>query len=355
MTRCVTLPPKSDALAVIGWKVMGSPARLASGAARVAPPVTVSLMVVAMAATAAGCKGRDESSAAASAESEASVAAPASAGAGTDGEDETLLARRDTLLATRLELRSKRAELAERREAIREKGGDTSAVDRETDELSAREGAVAAEEKSLLDKLLSERQAMVSALAGARSGGGVPGREAAVAARERDLSRREQKLAEREAQLATREEGLASKWQAECAAAPATIVEAAFPRGTRYGKRDVEPLLARARSEMNRKGLLRSDLPEPVRDLETEATRAMEKGDYGQARLAAAQLHGTVRVIKVDKAFIADKIRRLNAVLKGARLTPPVEQLFREATRNVADGNFPSANRKLNRIHSAID
>jgi hypothetical protein len=106
---------------------------------------------------------------------------------------------------------------------------------------------------------------------------------------------------------------------------------------------------------MNKKGLLRTDLPEPVRDLETEATRAMAKGDYGQARFAASQLYGTVKVTKVDKAFIADKIRRLNGMLKGQRLTQPVEQLFREATQNVADGNFASANRKLNRIHSAID
>jgi hypothetical protein len=295
-----------------------------------------------------GCKGRDEGHAA---EAKGNAAAEKSAAA-TD--DEALLARRDTLLTTRLELRSKRAELDERREEIREKGGDTSEVDRESAELARRESAMAAEEKSLLDRLMSERQAMVSALAATGSGGGLPGREAAVAAREKDLSRREQKLAERESQLAQREEGLASKWKAQCAA-PTTIVQTVDAKGTRYTKRDVEPLLARARAEMNKKGLLLSDLPEPVRDLEGEATRAMEKGDYGQARFAANQLYGTVRVMKVDKAFIADKIRRLNDVLKGQRLTPPVETLFREATQNVADGNFASANRKLNRIHAAIN
>jgi hypothetical protein len=286
-------------------------------------------------------------------EAAASAAVDPKIPASAEADDESLLLRRDSLLATRLELRSKREELAEKREAIREKGGDTSEVDREAAELTQRESAVAAEEKSLVDKLLSERQGMLTALSASRAGG-LPGREAAVATREKDLARREQKLAERESQIAAREEGLASKWKDSCAA-PATIVQTVDPRGTKYTRRDVEPLLARARSEMNKKGLLRTDLPEPVRDLETEATRAMAKGEYGQARFAASQLYGTVKVTKVDKAFIADKIRRLNGMLKGQRLTQPVEQLFREATQNVADGNFAGANRKLNRIHSAIN
>jgi hypothetical protein len=319
---------------------MGPTARLAGDcAAAVALSVAVGVIAV-------GCKGRDGDASAAAESGTAEKAAPEVA-----AEDEGLLSRRDSLLATQLELRSKRAELDERREAIRVKGGDTSAVDRESEELAAREGAVAAEEKSLLDRLMRERQAMVSALAASR-GGGVPGREAAVAAREKDLARREQKLADRESQLAAREEGLASKWKEECAAT--TVVQTVDARGTRYTRRDVEPLLAKARSEMNKKGILRSDLPEPARDLESEATRAMAKGDYGQARFAAAQLYGTVRSMKIDKAFVADKIRRLNAAFKGQRLTPAVERLFRDATENVADGNFTSANRRLNRIGDTL-
>ncbi len=327
---------------MIESSVMGRRARLAAVSAAMA----LSVAVVGSAGG-LGCKGRDSEGPGAAAE-----AAQPAPGAGSD--DEALLSRRDSLLASRLELRSKQAELAERREAIRVKGGDTSEIDRESEALAARETALATEEKTLLDRLLQERQSMVSALAANRSGGGTPGREAAVAAREKDLSRREQKLAEREAQLAGREEGLASKWKESCAV-PTTIVQTIDAKGTRYTRRDVEPLLSRARDEMNKKGLLRSDLPEPVRELEGEATKAMARGDYGQARFAATQLLGTVRVTKVDKAFIADKIRRLNAALRDQRLTPPVEKLFRDATQNVADGNFASANRKLNRIHSAIN
>ncbi len=327
--------------AMIESSVMGRRARLAAPAAALA----LSLSVIGSAGS-FGCKGRDAEGQVAAAET------PQRANEGAD--DEALLSRRDSLLASRLELRSKQAELAERREAIRVKGGDTSEIDRESEQLTARESALATEEKSLLDRLLSERQTMISAIASTRSGGGTPGREAAVAAREKDLARREQKLADRETQLAAREVGLAQKWKDSCAV-PTTIVQTIDAKGTRYTRRDVEPLLSRARDEMNKKGLLRSDLPEPVRELEGEATRAMSRGDYGQARFAATQLLGNVRVMKVDKAFIADKIRRLNVSLKDQRLTAPVEKLFRDATQNVADGNFVGANRKLNRIQSAIN
>jgi hypothetical protein len=330
---------------MIESRVMRCRARVA------AVPAAVALVVaVAGSASHLGCKGREDGPREAAA-AESKSGAPAS---GTTDDDGALLARRDSLLASRVELRSKQAELAERRQAISAKGGDTSEIDRETEELTRRETSIAGEEKSLLDRLLSERQSMVSALAASKTGGGTPGREAAVAAREKDMARREQKLAERESQLAGREEGLASKWKDACAV-PTTIVQTIDAKGTRYTRRDVEPLLARSRDEMNKKGLLRTDLPEPVRDLESEATGAMARGDYGQARFAAAQLLGTVRVIKVDKPFIAEKIRRLDAALKTRRLTPQVETLFREATQNVADGNFVGANRKLNRIHSAIN
>jgi hypothetical protein len=323
---------------LMGMGSLGCLARIAAVRAAVALSVAVGC------AGSVACKG-DDGDAVAATEKQAAPAA--------EEDDEALLARRDSLLASRVELRSKQAELAERRQAIREKGGDTSELDREVEALAARESALATEEKSLLDRLLGERQAMVSALAASRSGG-TAGREAAVASREKDLARREKGLAEREAQLSQREQSLATKWKESCA--PTTIVQAApLPRGTRYSRRDVEPLLSRARDEMNKKGLLRSDLPEPARELETEATRAMARGEYGQARFAANQLLVTVRATAVDKAFIAEKIRRLNAALKDQRLTPAVEKLFRDATENVADGHFASANRKLNRIYGSIN
>jgi hypothetical protein len=298
---------------------------------------------------AAGCKGDAEGRSAPSAEVLASQEK-------ASAEEDEILKRRDALLNTRLELRTKRAELAEKRNAIRAEGGDTSEIDKEAQALLDEESGLVDQEKDLnakLDSILSDRRAMVQALTAGGDAAGAPGREAAVAAREKDLARREQKLGEREAALAAREESLATKWKDSCGGGgTTTIVQTIDAKGSKYTKNDVAPLLARARAEMNDKGILKGDLPEPVRDLENEATAAMAKGDYGQAHFAAQQLLGNVKAIKIDKAFIAAKIGRLNAAVKGKALTPAIEQLFREATENVADGKFKDANRRLNKIFS---
>lgn len=271
--------------------------------------------------------------------------------------EDDLLERRDMLLNTRLELQGKRAELVEKRATIAAEGGDTSAIDQEAQQLLDQEKNLVSQEQELnqqLDSLLQDRRAMVSAItAGA---GNVAGREAAVASREKELAAREARIAQRESALAEREEQLASKWKDSCAVgATTTIVQTVDAQGTTYTKRDVEPLLARARREMNKKGLVGSDLPSPVRELESEATKAMAKADYGKAHFAANQLLANIRAIRIDKAFIAAKIGRLNQLIKGKRLSESVENLFRGATEDVADGKFSAANRKLNKIYAEID
>ncbi len=302
-----------------------------------------------LALAAISCKGDEEGS------SKVAIAGQEKISAAEDD----LLKRRDALLNTRLELSSKRAELAEKRKAIKAEGGDTSGLDEEAQKLLDEENDLVGQEQDLngkLDAILSERRAMVSALS---SGGGVDvaGREAGVAAREKELARREQRVAEREAALSSREEGLASKWKETCAAGgtTTTIVQTLDVKGSKYTKKDVEPLLDKAHSEMRQKGILKSDLPDPVRDLDSTATQAMAKGDYAQARFAASQLLATVRALKIDKPFIAAKIGRLNATMKGKTLSSSIEQLFRDATEEVADGKFVSANKKLNSIYSKID
>lgn len=300
-----------------------------------------------LALAAVSCKGDEEGSKVALAGQEKVSAA-----------EDDLLKRRDALLNTRLELRSKRAELAEKRKAIKAEGGDTSGIDEETQKLLDEENDLVGQEQDLnskLDELLTERRAMVSALS-AGGGASVAGREAGVAAREKDLARREQRVGEREAALSAREESLATKWKETCAAGgTTTIVQTLDVKGSKYTKKDVEPLLDKAHSEMRQKGILRSDLPEPVRDLDSSATQSMAKGDYAQARFAASQLLATVRAMKIDKPFIAAKIGRLNATMKGKTVSSSVEQLFRDATEEVADGKFTSANKKLNSIYSKID
>ena len=70
------------------------------------------------------------------------------------------------------------------------------------------------------------------------------------------------------------------------AAPPTTIIQTVDAKGSQYTKKDVEPLLSKARSEMAKKGLLRSDLPPAAQGLEKEATDAMKKLIQSKARVA---------------------------------------------------------------------
>lgn len=277
-------------------------------------------------------------------------------------EDNAVLARRDALLKMRGEIEEKREALAAKRREIRASGGDTSALDDEADKLRERERALADEEASLsgkIDALLEDRRAMMRALAaGDDKAARIAAREATLAQRARLLAAREGKVAAREAKMAEREQALASREANMCGGGGTTIVKTVPAQGSRYSRKDVDPLLKRARRAMSQKGLLRSDLPSPAQGLEREATRSMARGDYGRARFAAAQLVDSVDSVRVDKGFIAAKIRRLNAVIREKKLTSKqqssIDSLFRDATAAYGDGEFSGANRKLNQIYAAV-
>lgn len=296
----------------------------------------------------AACKGDEPAQAAKSLENPEEIAE----------NDDNLIARRDALLAARRDLRKKREALAKRREEIRASGGDTSEVDQQADELLDREKNILKKESALnteIDSILEKRRAQLLAFAGgADESTKMSVREAQLAAREKAVARRESALADREKELGEREERMAQRWKDSCTVGAPTIVQAPPPKGAKYNRRDVVPLLKRARREMSRKGILPSDLPEQARTLEKEATDAMGKGDYAQAHFAAAQLHSTVRAIAVNKAFIAGKFSRLNRAMRGKRLNGDQEKLLKGATSDYGDGRFRSANQKLNRLYATL-
>jgi hypothetical protein len=271
-------------------------------------------------------------------------------------QEDTLLARRDALVKARQRIRDERDKLdAQRREAIAS-GADTAAIDEQARGLLEEESGLADEEEKLNARfrdILRERRTVVEQLAG--TGAGDP--TAAVASREKSMAAREKDVADREAKLAEREAALARREAETCgvAAAPTTIIKTVDAKGSSYTKKDVEPLLAKARSYMSQKGLRRSDLPEPAQDLDKEATDAMASGDYGRARFAADQLVDTVKSVKIDKAFIQGKIARLNAQVKGKQLGGDADSLFREATEDYGDGKFANANKKLNKIYAMLE
>jgi len=269
-------------------------------------------------------------------------------------EESAVLSRREALAREREKVVADRAALEEKR-----KQGQP--VEAEEQALAERETKLATEEKDFaakLDTLISNYQ---QALASGGAGGDeVVRREARVATREKDFARREQLIAGREASLADREASLAKRERETCSVGTTTIVQQvpAPEAGRRYTRRDVEPVLARARRHMADKGLLGSDLPAPVRALESEAAAAIGEGDYGKAKFAADQFLATVDSLKIDKGFIAAKIGRLNAAMKGKSVDDSartqVDGLFRDATADYGDGKFAAANGKLNRIYGLI-
>ena len=302
----------------------------------------------------AGCKDNEGSSA------EASSAAETS-GQLTD-EEEELLRRRDALLNSRRALQEKRTALAAERQRLMEDGADTTEVDKLVDKLAREERELGDAESQFdqdLEELFSQQRSLMTALSSAGDDASkIAAREAGMAGREKSLASRERRLADRESAVAERERALAVRERETCAKAPATIIQTGGAPGTRYKKKDVEPLLRTARRNMSKRGILGSDLPAAAQGLESEATKAMADGDYGTARFAAAQLVASVNSVRIDKGFIQAKIARLNQRMEGQKIgestRKEVDELFRKATADYGDGKFAQANRNLNRIYTIL-
>ncbi len=302
---------------------------------------------VALLIAGAGCKDKEKKSG-------GQVVAAAS--------DEALIARRDALLKSRQSLEDQKAALVAQRAQVLEAGGDTAEIDRKVEELKTQEATLSSEESSILSQLMDERKTLLAAAQGGNDAAAqVAVREAGIAGREKAVASREERIAQREAELAAREKALGIREKETCGAGavPTTIIQTVDAKGSKYDKRDVEPLLKKARGVMGDRGILSSDLPGNVRELEKEATDAMKDADYGRAYLAANQLFKTVSVLPIDKNFIQAKSARISAAAKGKSLgggtQKQVDDLFADATSKFVDGDYKGANKKLNAIWSAIN
>ena len=135
------------------------------------------------------------------------------------------------------------------------------------------------------------------------------------------------------------------------------IIQTARADG-KYGKADVQPLLARARATMSRKGILVADLPGPAQGLEGESTRAMAEGDWGKAYFAAAQLVAMVDAVKIDRAFIQAKTARLSNQVKASKPDDATSQqltgVLSDVMQRYNDGNFTAANARLNQLAAML-
>ena len=284
-----------------------------------------------------GCKGKSDAT---------SAPDPAALKA-----QQELIARRDALLAQRQKLAGERDKLNAEIQQVEAKGGDTSELAKKRADLEQQLQGQDAE----LDVIRTNVETTLAKIAAAGdAAAGLATREASMGSREDRVAKRESQIAERERALASRESQLAQREKETCGvAAPMIIQQVAAPKGSNYTRKEIEPLLSRARATMAKKGILAGDLG-PAGSLESDATKAMADGDWGKAYLAAAQLAATVDQIKIDRNFVSAKHGRLHARVKSSKLDETTSQALTEGMKEVlqkyGDGDFAAANRKLNQL-----
>jgi len=304
---------------------------------------------LAVGASGGGCKGKGENKAAAAAVDDESAKAAAD-----------LLARRDALMKSRGELADKMKQLEIERTKIVEAGGDPTEIDKQAEELRSQKERIDSEDSAVSGAMSALLEGVRSVQAGGDALERAAAREVIAKEREKQAAEREKAVALREKDIAEREKALGLREKDMCGGGggTTTIIQQVDPKGAKYSKKDVEPLLKKARALMSKKGILSSDLPAQASGLEREATKAMADADYGQARFAAQQLYSTVSAQKIDRTFISAKIARLSAAMKGRKLSDAdqkeVDALFRDATAKYGDGDYSGANKKLNAIYKAI-
>ncbi|MBS1122802.1 MAG: hypothetical protein H6Q90_5030 [Deltaproteobacteria bacterium] len=262
-----------------------------------------------------------------------------------------LVARRDALMSQRQKLQGERDQIDEKIKQVTATGGDTSEL---------------AKQRAAIDSLIENQSSDLSSIstkidqvvAKGDSAANLAGREANMGSREKSVAARELQFAERERAIAQREATLAQREKETCGVAqPMIIQQVAAPKGTNYTRKEIEPLLGKARATMAKKGLVSSDLG-PAAGLENESTDAMRDNDWGKAYLAAAQLSATVEAVKVDRNFIGAKAGRLQSYVKTKKRDEATEQVLADGMKEVmqkfGDGDFSAANRKLNQLWQQV-
>ncbi len=258
-----------------------------------------------------------------------------------------LLSRRDKLLQKQEQLKSDRDKLEVDIKDLEAKGSDTSAQRKQLADLQNQLDNTNPTELSQVNTKLDALK-----LTGDRSAN-VAGREADIANRERALAEREARVADREKTLVQRDADLAQRWKDSCTTAPPMIIQAPN-KGGNYTKKDVSDLVARAKAAMAKKGLLVGDLPGPAQQLESEASKAVNDNDMSKAYFAAAQLASTVDSIQINRSFIQAKIARLQDQIKSSKQDPSTTQqlssVLSDVIQKFGDGDFASANKRLNQL-----
>lgn len=281
-------------------------------------------------------------------------------------DERDLLARRDSLVASRSKLKTETDDVARQIEEKRAAGVDTADLEAKLIELKSQQNANKDQLVEMLEQQTTQQRNELASLRSAVGGAAPSGGGADLGPVMAKLAARDEQLANLQGQLASVIKELAAmrgdiaKQAEACGApvAPTIITTGGDAKATKYDRRDVESLLAKARDKMAKKGLRSSDLPSPADEFERDATTAMEKADYAKAYFSAQSLVAAVDRTGLTATFIRDKIGRLSkrrrAKTLDATVQAQLDELLAQAQVAYNDGKFDQANQRLNQMEKLL-
>ncbi len=260
-----------------------------------------------------------------------------------------LIARRDALLAARQKLQSERDNVEAQIKDAEAKGGDTTDLVKKKAELDTQ---IESSTSDLINMVNSKLDAMK---ASGDKTANIASREAEIASREKAVAEREARVADREKSLIQRDSELAARWKDTCAGGGQVIIQAPPAKGGNYTKKDVSDAISRARTAMNKKGLIPSDVP-GFTQLENNAAG---EADANRAYALASQLYPLVEQVKIDGPFIKAKLARMQSQLRSSKVdeatNAQLAQGITDVTQKYGDGDYAAANRRLNQLAAMLN
>lgn len=266
-----------------------------------------------------------------------------------------LMARRNALIAEQKRLSDESKALELKIEEGKAKGDDVAELTKQKDALDQKLAGSESELNQAADQLSSISSKLDAA-------GGMATREAEVSQREARVAEREKELVARMERLMELDAQRADKWKEGCATAGAptttTIIQqVAAPKDGKYTRKEVDALVARAKAAMAKKGLINADLGAQA-GLEGEVLAAQQDSDWTRGYVLASQLAQTIDAIQINRPFIRAKYDRLQAKVKGAKLDEATQATLTDGMKEVmqkyGDGDFVSANRRINQLWSGV-
>lgn len=266
-----------------------------------------------------------------------------------------LVARRDALLAQKQKLQDESTKLDVEIKKAQEPGGDVKKLE-DLQKKKAEIDSQIAQQDTNLDNASTELSALSSKL---DKVGGLAQREADVARREAAVALREKDAFQKMKDVLAADAASAERWKESCnsGGAPMIIQQVAPPKSGNYSRKEVDALVAKARSAMARKGLVAADLGAQA-NLESEVTKALGESDWTRGFILASQLVGTIDAIQVNRAFIGAKVQRLQNRVKSASVDEATQAQLTEGLKDVlqkyGDQDFAAANKKINQLWNVV-